>query len=167
MKPVVVKTEDEKIFKEFKSVGECADFFNVDKGVIYRRSSTPQKYFLESGVKLRFIAPPIRKLGERKDGIDGRIKDKEEIELRKNETEDQTRRRLGLNPYGSWRNDKWLFEMFDRVNKQLYPDGYDAHAAWLAEKGQKRIKEGRTRVAQEVMYEVYKDIDDEFLDYIR
>ena len=66
----------------------------------------------------------------------------------KGETEDQIRRRLGLNPYGEWRNDEWLNAMFERVNSQLYPDGYDAREIWLAQKANSRAKK-RAALARE------------------
>jgi hypothetical protein len=65
------------------------------------------------------------------------------------ETEDQIRRRLGLNPYGEWRNDEWLNAMFERVNKQIYPNGYDLRELWLAQKANNRAKKRADRIKEE------------------
>lgn len=166
-KKIIVRTEDNEVWKEFQGVTDCAEFFKKTKAVIYNRCATPNRFFLEFGVNLRFESASIKvKVGEK---VDGRLMGSsiDEAKLRATETEDETRRRLGLNPYGDWRNDEWLFAMFDRVNKQLYPDGYDAHTAWLSMRGKERIQKGKVRVASEIIEEGYKDIDEEFLDYIK
>ena len=163
-KKITVIKEDGEVYKVFDTVDECAAFFNRSKAVIYNHCAKPDILYVENGIKVRFQS---EKMQERKEkGLSDRS-DVLEKRLRANETEDQTRRRLGLNPYGEWRNEEWLFAMFDRVNKRLYPDGYDAHTAWLVEKGKQRIEKGQTRVSQETLEESYKDIDEEFLDYIK
>jgi hypothetical protein len=89
------------------------------------------------------------------------------VELRKRETEDQTRRRLGLNPYGEWRNDEWLNAMMDRVHKELYPDGYDEHAAWLSMKGKERTDKGMRRETEEERLSKEVEVDPEFRQYFK
>ena len=65
------------------------------------------------------------------------------------ESEDDIRRRLGLNPYGKARDDIWMTEMFERVNKQLYPDGYDPRETWLAQKANDRAKKRTANIKKE------------------
>ena len=168
-KKIIVRTEDNKIWKEFEGVGNCAEFFKKTKAVIYNRCATPDRLFLELGINLKFESPSTKVRGTGGERRDKRFKDTnvEEAKLRANETEDQTRRRLGLNPYGEWRNDEWLYAMFARVDKMLYPQGYDEHAAWLSMKGKERLEKNKTRVSAETWEESYKDIDDEFKDYIK
>ena len=78
------------------------------------------------------------------------------------ETEDEIRRRLGLNPYGSWRNDEWMNAMFERVNKELYPDGYDPRETWLAQKANDRASKRTARIKKEKEIEevFYNSIED-------
>ena len=65
------------------------------------------------------------------------------------ESEDDIRRRLGLNPYGKARDDIWMAEMFERVNKVLYPDGYDPRETWLAQKANDRAKKRTANIKKE------------------
>ena len=164
-KRIIVTKEDGEIYKIFDTVEECAEYFGKSKAVIHNRCAKFNVFYLENEVKIKFEAE--RKEPRTKEKVELTRSDVVEKKLRATETEDQTRRRLGLNPYGEWRNDEWLFAMFDRVNKQLYPDGYDEHAAWLSMKGKERMVKGTVRVAQEIIEEGYKDIDEEFLDYIK
>jgi len=55
--------------------------------------------------------------------------------------------------------------MFDRVNKELYPDGYDEHARWLSMKGKERAQKGQLRLSQEDR--IGEEIDEEFKQYIK
>jgi len=89
------------------------------------------------------------------------IEGKEEV-IYEGETEDEIRRRLGLNPYGEWRNDEWLNAMFERVNKILYPDGYDTREIWLAQKANNRAKKRAASIREEKESEetFYNSIDD-------
>jgi hypothetical protein len=159
-KKIIVRTEDNVIFKEFETSVECAKFFGISRGVVYNRCNTPHHAYEYLGYKLKFQS-------ERRDGVysNSLAEDTEETRLRKGETEDQTRRRLGLNPYGEWRNDEWLNAMFKRVDERLYPDGYDEHAAWLSWKGKLRGQKGQTRESEEER--LSKEIDEEFAQYTR
>ena len=163
-KKIVVIKEDGEVYKIFDTIEECAKYFNRTKSVIYNHCAKSNIFYIENGIKVRFEAEKnqqqkVVNVSDRSDVVEKR--------LRAKETEDQTRRRLGLNPYGEWRNDEWMNAMFARVDKMLYPDGYDEHLAWLSMKGKERIDKGKTRVSQETMEESYKDIDEEFLDYIK
>ena len=55
--------------------------------------------------------------------------------------------------------------MFERVNKELYPDGYDEHAAWLSWKGKEREKKGQRRETEEDR--LAREIDEEFEQYTK
>ena len=161
-KKVIVKTENDEVWKEFESVIECADFFNKSKAVIYNRCNTPNHAFAEMGYKLKFQT-------EKRENVKSRVevyaeRDKE-AKLRAKETEDETRRRLGLNPYGEWRNDEWIQAMIDRVDKMLYPDGYDPHMVWLREKALSRAQKGQQRESEEDR--LSKEIDEEFEQYTK
>lgn len=167
-KRIIVRTKDGRLYKEFETIDECVEYFGKSKAIIYNACTLVNYKFVHEGQELVFEA--VKRYREEKPkGEDMRLsnENKLEKELRAKETEDETRRRLGLNPYGEWRNDEWLNAMFERVNKELYPDGYDEHAIWLREKGMERLKAGKTRVSQETLNESYKDIDEEFLDYIK
>ena len=85
-----------------------------------------------------------------------------EEEIIEGETEDQIRRRLGLNPYGEWRNDEWLNAMFERVNKILYPDGYNTREIWLAQRANNRAKKraASEREGKEAEETYYNSIDE-------
>jgi len=160
---IITTKEDGEVYKIFDTIEDCAEFFNRSKAVIFNHCAKSKLFYKENGIMLSFQS-------EKREAKEVKESDRSDVvekRLRATETEDQTRRRLGLNPYGSWRQGTWLQEMFDRVNKELYPDGYDAHAAWLALRGKERLKEGKTRVSQETLEESYKDIDKEFLDYIK
>ena len=65
------------------------------------------------------------------------------------ESEDDIRRRLGLNPYGKARDDIWMAEMFERVSKQLYPDGYNPRETWLAQKANDRASKRTANIKKE------------------
>jgi hypothetical protein len=89
--------------------------------------------------------------------------EKEEV-IPEGETEDEIRRRLGLNPYGKARDDIWMAEMFERVNKELYPDGYDPRETWLAQKANDRASKRTARIKkekeiEEVFYNSIEDFD--------
>jgi hypothetical protein len=86
----------------------------------------------------------------------------EEEVIPEGETEDEIRRRLGLNPYGKARDDIWMAEMFERVNKELYPDGYDPRETWLAQKANDRASKRTARIKKEKEIEevFYNSIED-------
>jgi hypothetical protein len=42
-----------------------------------------------------------------------------------------------------------MAEMFERVNKQLYPDGYDVREIWLAQKANNRAKKRADKIKEE------------------
>ena len=159
-KRIIVRTQDNEIWKEFETTDKCSEFFGISRSTIYNRCNKPDNAYRYLGYKLKFES-------ERRDGVysntsaDGT----EETRLRKNETEDQTRKRLGLNPYGEWRNDEWLNAMFKRVGERLYPDGYDEHAAWLSWKGKLRTQKGQTRESEEDR--LAREIDEEFEQYTK
>lgn len=160
MKRIVVRTEDNEIWKEFETVVECAEFFGITNNVIYNRCNKPDHAYKYLGYKLKFQS-------ERRDGVYSNPSgdDTKEARLRATETEDETRRRLELNPYGEWRNEEWLNAMFKRVGEKLYPDGYDEHAAWLSWKGKLRGQKGQTRESEEDR--LAKEIDEEFEQYTK
>ena len=159
-KRIIVRTEDNEIWKEFETVVECGEFFGISNNVIYNRCNKPDHTYEYLGYKLKFHS-------ERRDGVYTNPSggDTKEVRLRKNETEDETRRRLGLNPYGEWRNDEWIFAMMERVNKELYPDGYDEHMAWLSWRGKIRLQKGTQRESQEDR--LSREIDEEFDQYTK
>ena len=159
-KRIIVRTEDNEIWKEFETTDECSEFFGISKSVIYNRCNKPDHAYKYLGYKLKFES-------ERRDGVYSKpLEDgTKEGRLRATETEDETRRRLGLNPYGSWRNDEWLNAMMERVNKELYPDGYDEHMAWLSWRGKIRADKGQRRESEEER--LSKEIDEEFEQYTK
>jgi hypothetical protein len=159
-KRIIVRTQDNEIWKEFETSAECAEFFGITKSVIYNRCNKPNHAYKYLSYKLKFES-------ERRDGVysntsaDGTT----ESRLRAKETEDETRRRLGLNPYGEWRNDEWLSAMFKRVDEKLYPDGYDEHMAWLSWRGKVRGQKGQTRESEEDR--LSREVDEEFQQYTK
>jgi hypothetical protein len=159
-KRIIVRTEDNEIWKEFETTDKCAEFFGITKSVIYNRCNKPNHTYRYLGYKLKFAS-------ERRDGVytNPSLDDTKEVRLRANETEDETRRRLGLNPYGEWRNDEWMQAMIDRVDKMLYPDGYDSHMAWLSFRGKLRKDKGQRRESEEER--LSREIDEEFEQYTR
>ena len=159
-KRIVVRTEDNEIWKEFETTDDCVEFFGISKGVVYNRCNKPDDTYEYLGYKLKFQS-------ERRDGVysNSLAENTQEARLRAKETEDETRRRLGLNPYGEWRNDEWLNAMMERVNKELYPDGYDEHMAWLSWKGKLRLQKGQRRESEEER--LAREIDEEFDQYTK
>jgi len=159
-KRIVVRTEEGEIWKEFETTNECADFFGISRGVVYNRCNDSHHAYEHLGYKLKFQS-------ERRDGVysNSLAENTQEARLRAKETEDETRKRLGLNPYGSWRNDEWLNAMMERVNKELYPDGYDEHMAWLSWKGKLRLQKGQRRESEEER--LAREIDEEFDQYTK
>jgi hypothetical protein len=151
------------LFREFDTVEECASFFGKTKAIIYNRCSSSNRFFPEMGVNVNFTSQRAKQKVEQGEKIDKRFSSIDEAKLRKTETEDQTRRRLGLNPYGDWRNDEWIYAMMERVNQRLYPDGYDEHAAWLSMREKDRTQKGRTKRR----LDTEDIIDEEFEQYIK
>ena len=107
--PRMIITYDRKgsEYKRFMSVKEAASYFNKTTQLIYGYTSR-NDYFAPVEVdgkkfSLRFIQA------------------KREVKQNK-ELEDDIRRKWGLNPYGDWRNDEWIFAMVDRVTAELEKD---------------------------------------------
>ena len=107
--PKMIMTYDRKgkEYKCFMSVKEAASYFKKTTSLIYSYTSR-NDYFAPvevDGIKfsLRFIQV------------------KREAKQNK-ELEDDIRKKWGLNPYGDWRNDEWIFAMVDRVNAELEKD---------------------------------------------
>jgi len=116
---VEVLTADQKFFKRFASVTEAAKFFGYTQTGMYTKLNEPNKLhsIRDSNEKYYFKLIP-KELNT------------EEAIRRASETEDETRKRLGLNPYGDWRNDEWIFAMVDRVNaehKGVYSEAYQKY----------------------------------------
>ena len=147
-KKVIVKTEDGEVYKTFNGGEECANFLGITRASVYNRASFPHVFYKTNGIKLSFTCVK-------------HIKDTKE----EGETNDQIRRRLELNPYGEWRNDEWLNAMMERVNKELYPYGYDEHMAWLSWKGKLRLQKGQRRESEEER--LAREIDEEFDQYTK
>jgi len=169
-KLVEVYREDGELYKKYNSVTEAAKDLNVTL-VNFSRQVVDKGKIVVGGVLYKVItsgAPSIQRK-ERPVVYDSKAA------LRPGETEDECRRRLGLNPYGEWRNDEWMNAMFDRVNKELYPDGYDAHSAWLSQKAKDRKDAGKAQMrdpnSNEPGYDSeeggYKCNDPEFMDYFK
>ena len=90
---------------------ETAKYFLKSPTVIYNHCSRPREFFNYFGFNLRF---------------ESKLRNKIVIE-----TKDETRRRLGLNPYGEWRTDEWIYAMVERISKQhpeLTDPNYDPAA---------------------------------------
>lgn len=107
--PKMIMTYDRKgnEYKSFLSVKEAASYFKKPTQAIYSYTSR-NDYFAPVEVdgekfNLRFV----QQKRETKDN---------------KELEDEIRRKLGLNPYGDWRNDEWIYAMVDRVNAELEKD---------------------------------------------
>ena len=95
--------ESGEVYRVFDNgTDEAAKFFQKSPTIIYRHCSRPREFFTYFGYRLRF---------------ESKLRDKIE-----GETEDQIRRRLGLNPYGEWRTDEWVYAMVDRVNAMVEKD---------------------------------------------
>jgi hypothetical protein len=105
-KAVVVKTEDGKTYKTFKSSQECADYFNLTRQAVYGRTNNPKHFYKHDGTKLSFNCISNVK----------KVKDQ-------GETEDEIRRRLELNPYGEWRKKENLLALIERCNKMMFENG--------------------------------------------
>lgn len=134
-------------------------------GTFYKKYKTITEMSKDMEANLSTISATINK-GESKIKIKGVEYTLVLIEepIPQGESEDDIRRRLGLNPYGSWRNDEWLNAMFERVNKQLYPDGYDPRETWLAQKANDRAKKRTAKIKkekelEEVFYNNVEDFD--------
>lgn len=138
-KRVVAYREDGSIYREFESVTEIAEYYNKRTQAIYNSTSNYHRFydFKEPNgevVKLR---------------LEAKAPNYKNPKIHEKETEDQIRRRLGLNPYGEWRNDEWFAAMFERVNKKLYPNGYDAHAEWLRKRSWDKMNEKNRQAKQQ------------------
>jgi hypothetical protein len=142
------------------------EVYRPDK-TLYKRYSTMTEMSIDMGANLSTVSAEVRKEFPRINikGIEYTlvfIKNESDF---KAETEDEIRRRLGLNPYGEWRNDEWLNAMFERVNKLLYPDGYDPRETWLAQKANDRASKRTARIKKEkesedVFYNSIEDFDE-------
>ena len=97
--------ESGEVYKVFDGgTNEAAKFFQKSPTVIYNHCSRPREFFNYFGFNLRFES-----------------KLREKIDVKK-ESEDEIRRRLGLNPYGEWRTDEWIYAMVERVNAEVEKD---------------------------------------------
>lgn len=102
-KIVITYLENGDVYKVFDGgTSEASAFFEKSVPMIYRHCSKPRQLYRYNGLNLRFES-------KLRDKIPG-------------ESEDEIRRRLGLSPYGAWRNDDWIYTMVDRVNAMLEKD---------------------------------------------
>ena len=133
-------------------------------GTLYKRYKTITEMSKDMEANLSTISAVLKKEVPKVKikGVEYTLVSIEEEIIPEGETEDQIRRRLGLNPYGSWRNDEWLNAMFERVNKILYPDGYDTREIWLAQKANNRAKKRAALIREEKESEetYYNSIED-------
>jgi len=164
-----VYKEDGTLYKKYNSMSEAAKDLNVTL-VNLSRQVIEKGEIVVDGILYRVTTSGVPPLPRKQRPVVYDAK----ATLQPGETEDECRRRLGLNPYGEWRNDEWMNAMFDRVHKELYPDGYDEHAAWLAMKGKDRREAGKTKLRDPDSNlpgydsgENSYNIDPEFLDYIK
>lgn len=137
-KAVIAKTIDGNIYKVFTSVKEAAEFFGVSVPSMSNKISIKKFYNLKD-LMLTFQTKSIG------DGLD-----------RLYETEDDTRRRLGLNPYGEWRTDEWINAMVDRVNKEHFPNGFNERLEFQRRRGYQNQKASmkRKKESEEENYEL-------------
>ena len=54
MKRIIVRTEDNEIWKEFETVVECSEFFGKSRNVIYTRCNNSDHAYKYLGYKLKF-----------------------------------------------------------------------------------------------------------------
>ena len=141
------------------------EVYNPDK-TLYKKYSTLTEMSKDMGANLSTVSAKLKKEipTVKIKGVEYTLVCKMEEPIPEGETEDQIRRRLGLNPYGSWRNDEWLNAMFERVNKVLYPDGYDTREIWLTQKANSRAKKRADNIREEkglekVFYNSIEDFD--------
>lgn len=142
---VEVYKPDGTLYKRYKSITEMSKDIEVSISTI---SVIIKKEFPKIKIK----------------GVEYTLDFIEEEVIPERETEDEIRRRLGLNPYGKARDDIWMAEMFERVNKELYPDGYDPRETWLAQKANDRASKRTARIKkekeiEEVFYNSIEDFD--------
>jgi hypothetical protein len=144
------------------AIRKAVEVYKPD-GVLYKRYKTITDMSKDMEANLSTISAVLKR-----EVIKIKIKGVEytlvpiEGEIIEGETEDQIRRRLGLNPYGEWRNDEWLNAMFERVNKILYPDGYNTREIWLAQRANNRAKKraASEREGKEAEETYYNSIDE-------
>jgi len=141
------------------------EVYRPDK-TLYKKYSTLTEMSKDMGANLSTVSAKLKKEipTVKIKGVEYTLVCKMEEPIPEGETEDQIRRRLGLNPYGSWRNDEWLNAMFERVNKVLYPDGYDTREIWLTQKANSRAKKRADNIREEkglekVFYNSIEDFD--------
>jgi hypothetical protein len=144
-KQVVVRSVDGEIVQRFDSAENCATYYGLDRKLVYRYTNKPHVGRNVNGTRLTFETVGKASYSKHNDP---------EVLRRRKETEDQTRRRLGLNPYGEWRTDEWINAMIERVDKILYPDGYDHHAEWLRQRAYGKYAKSPQKV------EVEDDLED-------
>jgi hypothetical protein len=135
-------------------------------GVLYKRYNTITEMSRDMEANLSTISAVLKKEVPKVKikGIEYTLVPIEGEVIIEGETEDEIRRRLGLNPYGKARDDIWMAEMFERVNKILYPDGYDTREIWLAQKANSRAKKRADRIreekeSEEMFYNSIEDFD--------
>jgi hypothetical protein len=170
-KEVEVYNADGTLYKKYDSLTEVVKDMGINLPALSLASKRKNPIFKINEIEYKVITLE-RKINELA-GRTGTYKVGDT--LLPGETEDECRRRLGLNPYGAWRNDEWMNAMFERVHKELYPDGYDEHAAWLAMRAKDRKDAGlakpRDPDSNSPGYDSeensYNNIDPEFLDYVK
>jgi hypothetical protein len=143
-RPVEVYKSDGTLYKRYKTITEMSRDMEANLSTISAVINKEDPKIKIKGVEYTLVTL-----------------EKEEV-IPEGETEDEIRRRLGLNPYGKARDDVWMAEMFERVNKQLYPDGYDPREIWLAQKSNDRAKKRADRIREEKELEetFYNSIED-------
>lgn len=150
-KRVEVYDLEGKLLGTYTSLTEAAKAFKTTLARVSHIGNKKNPIGKINGIKYKVVVPRAASIIATYD---------ENVLFRPGETEDDVRRRLGLNPYGEWRNDEWIYAMMDRVNKELYPDGFDERLQWNQRKLSERKKKEKERQKEEDIDESNYDLDD-------
>lgn len=138
-----------QVLATFSSVVEASEFLGVAQGTVYQFLRTPNRKRIHNNniYTIEFVGVKVMTEAER------------EAELRAKETEDETRKRLQITPYGKHNDEEWFNQMLKRVQERLYPDGYSEHDEFLRRKAVRRQLDGKMK-PRGVEEDVPDDLDE-------
>ena len=169
---IILRNKQGEVIETFDGAYEAARELDIDSSMVYRYCATPDKCIRGmywSKEKIVIEKKPKKPQPKKERTTLYTMPSLREIQLRKIETKEETRRRLGLSPYAYWCTPEGWAKLEEKVYPKLDAIGYfeeDAkakikHQLKAAEKIRKANIEG-TYVDIDSMY-----IDPEFQSYFR
>jgi hypothetical protein len=164
---IILKNKEGEVIKTFEGAYEAANKLDIHVSRIYRYCTTPDQCI--QGMYWSKEKKVIQKKVKEKKPKEKKERSTPEMKLRNKETKDETRKRLGLNPYGEWRTETGWAEIERRVFPKLDAIGYFEEGAKAKIKSMLKASEIRRKEDKEGKYVDIDNmvIDPEFQTYFR